>query len=538
MPVPKLFIRNSFHVLGATPRDSRRRIVELAEERALTDATDGIAKARSELTHPRARLAAEIAWLPGVSPKRAMECLALTSEGPARIFETSALPPLSRANLMAAALGSVDVNEAGHPWATWLTGFATTVEEINPDIVQQHVNEDRTVAGFPEISTRDWVEAEISNRRKLFKTVVHDWLDRLAAKDLLAVVTTAVESSTNLGAEHPPRLIEEITEDFELSAKPAFGKVEASIAQLLDRAKSLAPMGQSALAPIIDQIERFAKEWRRLVRPVQLCAKSQGEEHPASQQLAYKIRGLAIDLANEYQLLEVADRLTQILRDEFSEVPDVAEKISEDATALQNLKKSAADREAFEREITYSADIGLLTRKRLAISPQDVQWGKQRFALKEITRIRWGGVQHRIGTDYHLVFGTSSDLALAHTNRESIYTAFTQRLWRATCAQIMLVYANGLKAGKTYRFGDIIVADDGCEVVRHKFIGVERIKAPWSNLQIWSASGNFVVGVKDDKKTYASASYKDVDNVHALEQMIRIFFKDNKARRLSDGLLN
>src|SRR3546814_4435109 len=55
-----------FAILGVTTRDDRRRIVELAEEKSLELDHDVCQKARSDLTNPRTRLSAEIAWLPGV----------------------------------------------------------------------------------------------------------------------------------------------------------------------------------------------------------------------------------------------------------------------------------------------------------------------------------------------------------------------------------------------------------------------------------------------------------------------------------------
>ena len=50
-----------FAVLGATPHDTRKRIVELAEERSLELDPAVCQKARSDLTNPRTRLTAELA---------------------------------------------------------------------------------------------------------------------------------------------------------------------------------------------------------------------------------------------------------------------------------------------------------------------------------------------------------------------------------------------------------------------------------------------------------------------------------------------
>jgi hypothetical protein len=62
--------RNPFWMLWASTRDHSRRIIELADEKALTLDAEDCERARATLTTPRTRLAAELSWLPGVSPSR------------------------------------------------------------------------------------------------------------------------------------------------------------------------------------------------------------------------------------------------------------------------------------------------------------------------------------------------------------------------------------------------------------------------------------------------------------------------------------
>ena len=83
--------RNPFWVLGATTRDDRRRIVELCDALALELGGDDAQKARAALTNPRARLSQEVAWLPGVAPKKART---LPWKSLPRV--TSILPPLTQ----------------------------------------------------------------------------------------------------------------------------------------------------------------------------------------------------------------------------------------------------------------------------------------------------------------------------------------------------------------------------------------------------------------------------------------------------------
>ncbi len=546
-PVSSLFSTNPFYVLGATPLDTPQRIVELADERALDDVAGVVAKASSELTHPRARLSSEIGWLPGLSPKRGRECIEAVTRSPKSAFELKALPPLPLANLLAAALDTIVVTEEPLAWSAILEHFSNVVESIDADAVRRHVNEDRTVAGFPEVPSTESIATEISARRNTYKSIVHTWLDRFAARQLLEILTAAVDASTAGGTRHAPRLIEESVIDYELSAQPALAKADEAIGKLVDLAKANSSKGATALNPIIDELERFTKKWDLIAKPAQLCAKARGEEHAPSQQLAYRIRSLGIELANDHQQYDMAHRLTDLLSAVFAEVPEVVDKVSEDATTLKGLlaqqQKAIQDKEAYERDITYSADVGLLFKTRLAISPEGLQWGSQRYPLDSVTRVRWGAVKHSVnfiptGTTYHLAFGDNSSMAVFELSNETMFSEFVEKLWRAVGWRMIVRYAQALRSGKTFRFGEIEIGDDGCAIPVHKFIGADRVKLPWAGLHVWSSNGNFVVGAKSNKKAHGAASYKDGDNTHLLESMIRIFFKDSKSRRVSDAFLD
>ena len=67
-------IENPFYTLKATPRDRKIRLIELADERALDGDQEAAASARNALSNARSGLTAEVAWFPGLSPKRVESC--------------------------------------------------------------------------------------------------------------------------------------------------------------------------------------------------------------------------------------------------------------------------------------------------------------------------------------------------------------------------------------------------------------------------------------------------------------------------------
>lgn len=532
-------------MLNATSRDGRARIIELAEEQALIGDTELVTKARSELTHPRARLSAEVGWFPGVSPKRASECLLLVAETPERAFEIDALPPLPRANLLAAAFDSIAV-DGPRAWPRLLWDFAVVVDGIEVEALRRHINEDRTVAGFPAVSSTEWIEAEVSERRNLYTQVIHRWLDRFPTEELLKVLTEAVELATSGGTTHAPRLLEEVVGDFELAARGAFTKAETCVSTLLGHARAHAADGEGAVDEVLQQLESIVREWVHIIRPAQICAKSRGEAHSLSEKLFYQIRSLGVDLANNQRLFSVSARITRLLQDAFVDVQAAAEKTDEDIAVITRLAEeqtaAAQAQTTFEREITYCAEIGLLFKKRIGISPQGLEWGAKRFALDTVSRVRWGATRHSLygipyGTVYRVAFGDESDMAVVELNSKSIYEKVIDKIWRAVCVRMMVSHATALRAGQSIRFGEILVHDEWCEVPLRKLASTQRVKAPWSDTKVWSSNGSFVVGLQSNPKAHGSMSYQDVDNAHVLEGMIRIFFKDDKARRVSEALL-
>ena len=87
-----------FMVLEVTSRDDRRKISDQAEQKSLEISPDECQKARSDLTNPRNRLSVEMAWLPGVSPRRAKQLLDGLQLDPIAVRNETGLPTLAHCN--------------------------------------------------------------------------------------------------------------------------------------------------------------------------------------------------------------------------------------------------------------------------------------------------------------------------------------------------------------------------------------------------------------------------------------------------------
>jgi hypothetical protein len=536
--------QNPFALLGVTTRDDRRRIVELAEEKSLELDHDACQKARSDLTSPRMRLSAEMSWLPGVSPGKATQFVSALHSDPMSLREESGLPTLAHLNLLASAFEAVDGNDSANDVAEFIQEMAYLVDDLSAEQVLRDVNEDRSVSGFPEVKGIEQVEAELSERKRYYRNAIKDALNRLPPASLVDAMTAAVDQITCGGEDHAPELIDDLVDSYAVETQGFLQKEAESVEKLINAARDSAKSGENAVKPIVDKLVVVARNWDKVAQPIQLSAKARGIDHDPSHEIAYSIRSLAIDLFNEHDMLDQSTRLTELIQELFAELPEVVERVGEDAEALadifHNRNQAEAQKDEWARDITYRAEVGVMFKDVLSISPDGLAWKNQRFPLETVTRVRWGAVRHSVngiptGTAYTLAFGDNRSEAVVELKKESTYSTFLEKLWKAVVIRLLTELFETLQAGSEVRFGEATLRDDGVTLIKHKFLGAnEKVPCSWGQVHVWSADGSFYIGSKDDKKTYVGLSYIHAANTHVLEQAIRMAFKKPGMRRLSD----
>jgi hypothetical protein len=530
--------RSPFWILRASSRDNRQVIVERADQRSLEVDHDVCQKARSELTNPRTRLAAELSWLPGLSPKKAEQLAARILSEPMAV--EPGIPALAHLNLMVAAFETLDGGVPASDVARFIQEIASEIEDMVVADVRRDINEDRAVSGFPELTSDGPIDEGLSNRKRQILDAIRGTLDRLPTDHIVSALTQTVEAATGGGEYHAPELIDELVDAYEVEAHQFLHKEGENVSRLVEAASAVAAVDKRSAGELVARIDQVARNWDRVAQPIQVSAKARGTAHVQSNELAFQIRDLAVDLFNQHDMVAESKRLTELLSAVFAEVPLIAERAEQDADAIAEV---IGNREEWSREITYQAEIGVAFKNTLSISPAGISWKGQTFPLADITRVRWGGVKHSVngiptGTTYTIAFGDDRSEAVVELRREEVYSNFLEKLWRAVCARLVVELVTALRAGQTLNFGDAVVKDDSVTLKRHKWMGSdERVRCSWQELHIWSADGSFCIGAQNDKKVYAALSYIHVPNAHILEQAIRIGFKRG-INRLSDILQN
>jgi hypothetical protein len=356
-------------------------------------------------------------------------------------------------------------------------------------------------------------------------------------------MTDAVSVATDDGEDQGPALIDELADAYEVETQGFLQKESENISKLVESVRQAAPRGHSAVSPILDKLEKVARNWDRVAQPIQLSAKSRGIQHTPSREVAYELRSLGIDLHNEHDMLDQAHRMTVLLQELFAELPEVAERLDEDVEAIERLrqqaKKQEKDNAEWARSITFRAEVGLVFKDDLSISPEGIKWKGATYPLDSITAVRWGAVRNSVngiptGTDYTIAFANNRGSQVIQLKREATYSGFLEALWRGVCVRLIFEMIAALKDGRSLEFGDIKITDESVTLTKHKFlVSNERVRLGWDDVHVWNANGSFVIGKKDDNKTYGSAAYIENWNTHILEHVVRGGFKKGVSK-LSD----
>ena len=539
--------RNPFWVLRVSPRDSRQVIVERADEALLLSDSDGVEGARLKLLNARTRIEAEIAWLPGVRPSTSFEVVQGLLRHPGRFINPpDSFSPLAHANLLSATLERFDPLENRRELGAMIHQFAVLVSSISATDVQRLVNEDRVAGGFAEIPDVGLFDSALSDRERHFRDTVRNLLDKLPPEELVEVLTETIQIATKGGTTHAPPLLEGIVDVYALDAQEFLRREGENLDVLVEQVRALAAArGPESVRQRLLRLIEVASNWDRVAQPIQLSFQARGKEHEPSTAVANTLRRLAVDLNNRHGLVEEAQDLVRALRSLFAELPEFVEQADQDLDALDELargKAKAVENDAqWAKDITYRAEVGAVIKTTLEISPNGVYWGEVGFDLHQVSRIRWGGVRHGVvgvpvGATYQIGFGDDRHEAVVTLHRMEVFQAFTQRLFRAVGARLMLEHVRDLKEGKAIRFDTLVLRDNGLELPDTRFFGSGgwHLK-PWSQVEVWSAEGFFHVRALDDRKLYAMVSYQAVANTHVLDGLVRMVLKSGHSR-LSDTL--
>ncbi len=537
---------NPFLVLGVSTRDNNQQIIEAFDVRSLSKEPEVCRNARTMLTHPKNRIAAEIAWLPGVAPSRALDLITKIRSDPKFVFNASSgLEPLARCNLVASLLVFLNSRASLHSNLVVKSALylAKGLDQIDVENLLRLINEDRQIAGSPLIPNVDSVEREIQQHFSFFTKTMLDCLNNVKDPDL--VFMEIVEKATDGGTEQAPYFIDELADTYQTEVQKYLDQLSEKIRTISsDILKESEAEGK--IYSYLDALEENLRAWDQIAQPIQLIMWSRGKEDEDSLSLAEDLRSLAISVANEYGLHNEAKRITDLMTEVFRELPQFSEVVAQDVSALEEIieqkEQSAAEYEKWKEKISLDLKIG---KDRLTITPECITYKNKSIKTADVTRVRWGIYKEyinliRASREYTIWVGTPTDILSVECVKfveaeESVrrrYFLILDKLWNAVCIRLLGETFHKLSTGEKVRFGGLVVDQNGVLLKKQKWTKQEPFYSRWEDLTISNGRGTFVIRSSKEKRAYAELPYRDVDNVHILESLMRFLWKNGNYAKL------
>lgn len=364
-------LQNPFHILGATTQDSRQRIIELAQEANLLSDTDECDAARDILIHPKKRITAEVAWLPGFDAFDTDKVLKQLKSPDEQLLHIIEPTHIALANILVSGLSRLPVH-AADIYVDWILTIAKAAEAINPETVCATFNADRSSAGFPQISDMITIEEAIQTQKKHYRTIITVIMEKIDVIERAQMMTTLVEKAIGNQISRCPPLIDDLVTSYEYGVKQTLENkqklIEAQDKQIRDRVNtnssdtlsslsSLSTTSGYMLTEAVNQLIDTVKEWDTIAQPIQLSKRSRGERHNESFKIAAQCRDIAAGPLLEQKNYDMACKIVNMLQDVFAEVPELLEYIKTFTQDLEQQISFIKQLDMFEKIKTHTEDI-------------------------------------------------------------------------------------------------------------------------------------------------------------------------------------
>lgn len=172
--LPFCYDSNPFHVLEATPRDTRSELAVLQRDAMLFGNDQAASEAFDALSHPQSRLEAEISWFPQAMPAEIDELLRFL-QTPRQPYGSSVIIPempsmVAQFNAVRLLLSTEPIENAWD-FEAHILSISVLADGLYAEQVREEINADRAQAGFAQEMMLSPVNAQLN--RLLAETLSH-----------------------------------------------------------------------------------------------------------------------------------------------------------------------------------------------------------------------------------------------------------------------------------------------------------------------------------------------------------------------------
>jgi hypothetical protein len=447
-------------------------------------------------------------------------------------------PGMARANLLAAGLRRLDAEDrTPSSVAVWIMEISTSFECAEPDTLTLLINDDRVVSGFPEITDISAVRGELNERRRYFRSVIMSVLGSMRESDRLEAIMKVVRSSTGDGTKLAPAVVFDMVDLYEVESKASLARQEQKLRFLIARVRDAAEQNQSDpdVANLIGGLVTDFRVWRHVVEPTHICARVRGLKSTRDALLgsAAELESMLSAMGRRNLAEALSESLKKVFADdwELSYEPEKAEK----SPAEGGQPETAGETPDYTGELILETDVEIISREKMRITQEFIEWQGRRWNVGSITRMRWGRIPdegqdaHSV-TSYRVFWGDEVGWASMDFVNGRAYEKIVRGLWKAVGLKLLRGILVGLRDGNSCRFGAVIANDRGIELERHDGADGGRVFCVWTDIVIMDQAGAFRIGKSDDHRLWADFRYLEEDNINLLENAVRIREKHGTPR--------
>ena len=321
-------LANPFAVIGVSMRATRAKISDTIEDALFANDTPfrqrELDNARQALVTPRARLEAEIGFLPASDDETVVEVLASLRNGkPAQSADL--LTGFDRVNYLAHRCGAGNAEAKARTEKSLVYAYDdVTLTRLVADIIAI-----RKESGFGAVDD-DAARVAFNNIRERHAD---------AALDGFLAVPEGPEAVADLAGELSGpnsgrrEFLALLINQYEARMGPEIEQAAADVLEALENLDGAQNDGD------LQAFDVALKKWDRLAQPLQVADNARGIDEPHSKDLFRSIRDHCLDLGNNKSQYALAMSISNIGKHVFAELPDAASLIDQDIEALIGLLK-------------------------------------------------------------------------------------------------------------------------------------------------------------------------------------------------------
>lgn len=307
---------NAFDVLGVTPEDDIASINEAADEKSWNDEPNETMyeAARETLTNPRKRLQAEVPW-----------------------FLKNSNSAFSLMNEVQNSRGT-DIRFVVQKIVALDDEYKQALQEESLDDIYTDIIISRKKAGISADIEQDDIEEALSQLlEEGAKAAIDTLLRKCSTREAAQIGNVIAKELIQPGIGKYPKkygdCIRFFIDLYNMKVQNELDTRRTKLLQDIETAKTYTSISQLQLSPLFEELEAFDY----LAQPLQLYFEDQGQAEKQSQsnEIAQKLRDLALFYHNQKNLTNLSIAVTEKAMQVFEENPQMLQQFQEDIEILK-----------------------------------------------------------------------------------------------------------------------------------------------------------------------------------------------------------